>query len=82
MLTAKAIVFYMFWISTHYISTHLYTYYCTPWSFIGFITSPFMTSSPQCKALQWVIYNGSNSIHTMWILIGTSLFKYLTTHEF
>ena len=79
MLIKKAIVFYVFWISTHYVSTHLYTHYCTPWSLLGFIMSPFTTSSPQCKALQWFVSNGSSSIHTMWILIGTHAIRYFNS---
>ena len=75
----KSIIFYTFWIFTHYISAHMYTRYCTPWSLVGFFMSPFLTSSPQCKALQWFVFSGSNSIHAMWILIGSSVFKYLNS---
>ena len=73
----KSIVFYLFWICSHYISTHLYAYTCAPWSIQGFFMSPFLTASPQCKALQWFIATGSSSINAMWILIGTFVTNYL-----
>jgi len=64
---------YLIWIFLHYVSSQLYIELCVPKSIIGFVMSPFMTSTPQCQALRWVIYNGANIINNMWILFGTWL---------
>jgi hypothetical protein len=73
----KTIVVYIFWICIHYIGSQMYARYCTPWTLMGFIMSPFTAASPQCKGLAWVVYTGSNSINAMWVLIGTFIFNYL-----
>jgi len=68
---------YFIWILIHYISSHLYTYFCLPPTVLGFIMSPFMTTTPHCQALRWVIYTGGNSIGNMWIIIGTWFMQYV-----
>jgi hypothetical protein len=64
---------YMMWILLHYVSAHLYTYFCAPSTIVGFIYSPFVIAAPHCRALRWVIFNGSVSIDNMWIVFGTWL---------
>lgn len=67
----KEFVFiYIFWIVLHYLSVHLYSHYCTPLSFIGFLSSPFLAVLPQCKILRWVIERGGKIIEVMWIILG------------
>ena len=61
---------YIFWIALHYLSVHLYSYFCTPLSFIGFLSSPFLVTLPQCKILRWVIEEGGKMIEVMWIILG------------
>jgi uncharacterized membrane protein len=68
---------YLLWICIHYISGILYTYLCTPTTFIGFVISPFLAITPECKVLRWFIYNGGNIINDMWIVIGTWVSRYL-----
>jgi hypothetical protein len=68
---------YILWILLHYFAAHLYTHFCVHRSVIGFLLSPFMASAPQCQALRWVIYNGGNSINTMWFIVGAWLLRYL-----
>jgi hypothetical protein len=68
---------YILWIILHFVSSHLYIKFCVPSSFIGFIISPFMTSSPHCQGLRWIIYNGANTINNMWIILGTWICSYL-----
>ena len=58
------------WIIVHYMSAHLYTIYCTPLSFYGFVMSPFNASLPYCHALRWLNYNSGNSIINMWVIFG------------
>jgi hypothetical protein len=62
---------YLLWILIHFCASHLYVYYCVPMTISGLLVSPFLISAPHCKALNWAIYNGSNIISYMWIIIGT-----------
>jgi hypothetical protein len=65
------IIFYMAWVSAHYMSTHIYSYFCTNNSFYGFLISPFVAAAPHCVALRWIIYEGGNTITSMWLSLGT-----------
>lgn len=71
--TNNAAGIYILWIFMHFISAHLYVYYCTHYSLQGFILSPILVSAPHCRALRWVIYNGTQSIDSMWIVFGAWL---------
>jgi hypothetical protein len=62
---------YLIWILLHYLASHLYVRLCVPNTIEGFIMSPFMVTTPQCQSLRWIVYNGSNIISNMWILLGT-----------
>ena len=72
-LTFDACGIYLFWIFVHYVSSHMYVYFCTPNTFIGFVLSPFIVAAQHCRALRWVMFNGSASIDNMWIVFGTWL---------
>ena len=61
---------YIIWITIHYISCQLYVHYCVPTGITGYLLSPFLVSSPQCKALRWAFYNGGNIIDNMWNYLG------------
>ena len=65
------------WIILHYTSSHLYIYLCTPLTISGFIMSPFIAPAPHCQALRWLIYQGGNSISSMWIFLGSWFIKQL-----
>jgi hypothetical protein len=62
---------YLLWICLHYFATHLYVKFCVPSTVVGFLLSPFMTATPHCHGLRWVVYNAANMINNMWILCGT-----------
>lgn len=62
---------YILWIILHYFASHLYTKLCTPNTIIGFLTAPFLTTTPHCQGLRWVVYNGANFINNMWLVFGT-----------
>jgi hypothetical protein len=64
---------YILWILLHYFASHLYIFYCVPNTYIGFFMSPFMTMTPHCQGLRWIIHNGANIIDNMWIILGTWL---------
>jgi len=62
---------YILWILLHFFASYLYTKLCVPNTLIGLLISPFLTSTPHCQGLRWIIYNGANIINNMWIVIGT-----------
>jgi len=66
--TLKIVIGYAMCIAAHFGAAHFYAKYCTEPSIIGFVTSPFMTMSPQCQAGRWIIYNAAYSINIMWVL--------------
>ena len=76
----KMIMLYIICIIFHYLASHLYTYFCVPRTIIGFIISPFMTLSPHCQGLRWVIYNGGNSINMMWFILASWLINKVKFH--
>jgi hypothetical protein len=61
---------YLLWIFLHYIASHLYVKFCVPNTVIGFFMSPFMTATPHCQGLRWIVYNAANMINNMWIILG------------
>jgi hypothetical protein len=62
---------YLVWVILHYLASHLYIQICVPNTIIGFLMSPFMTATPHCQALRWVVFNGANMINNMWVVLGT-----------
>jgi hypothetical protein len=62
---------YLLWICLHFVASHLYIKLCVPSTIIGFIMSPFMTATPHCLGLRWIVYNAANMINNMWIILGT-----------
>jgi hypothetical protein len=61
---------YLVWIFLHYLASHLYVKLCVPSTIIGFLLSPFMTATPHCQGLRWIVYNAANIINNMWIILG------------
>ena len=61
---------YLLWIILHYLASHLYIKLCVPNTFVGFLMSPFMTATPHCQGLRWIVYNAANIINNMWIILG------------
>ena len=49
----------------HFLATHLYTSFCTPWTWTGFFFSPLRSLSPECRALRWVIMEGSGHMESV-----------------
>ena len=64
---------YFFWIGVHYLSAHMYPYFCADLSMIGMVSSPFLVMAPHCKALAWLQQTSTLAIHNMWIVLGTWL---------
>jgi hypothetical protein len=61
---------YLIWIILHYTASHLYIKLCVPNTIVGFLMSPFMTATPHCQGLRWLIYNAAIMINNMWVLFG------------
>jgi hypothetical protein len=64
---------YLLWIFLHFFASYLYTKLCVPTTLLGLLMSPFLTATPHCQGLRWVIHNGANIINSMWIVVGTWL---------
>lgn len=72
-IALKASGVYLLWITLHYGASHLYVRFCVPNTFYGYLISPFMTPTPHCQGLRWIIYRGAEIINNMWFLLGTWL---------
>tara|TARA_Y100000816_G_C26103652_1_gene585644 strand:- start:1426 stop:1740 length:315 start_codon:yes stop_codon:yes gene_type:complete len=72
---------YLGWIIIHYLAAHAYSEFCVNWSWYGLITSPFISTTPICRGLSWVIYEGSNTITHLWLLLGTTISLYLKNKQ-
>ena len=72
MINAVSKIFgvYFAWIGLHYSASHLYVKLCVPDTLYGFLMSPFMTATPHCQGLRWVVTNGASMINNMWIVFG------------
>jgi len=62
---------YLLWIFLHFLASQLYVKLCVPNTIVGFLLSPFMTATPHCQGLRWIIYNSGSMINNMWIVLGT-----------
>jgi hypothetical protein len=69
---------YFLWIIMFYLSSHMHIYLCTPNGFYGFIVTPFLTQTPQCIAIRWIITNGSQNINIFWTLFAGFIIKKIT----
>lgn len=78
-LIMNTIFVYFTWITIHYISTHLYSHYCTKLSLWGYIMSPIIVTTPICRGLSWIIYTGSDKIFNMWNLLGSFILNYISS---
>jgi hypothetical protein len=72
---------FILWITLHFIAPHLYVYFCTPATAIGFLISPLIATAPHCMAFRWIIYNGGTMITTMWMVIGGWFIRKLVNRE-
>ena len=61
---------YLMWIILHYGASHLYIQLCVPKTPWGFLISPFLTATPHCQGLRWIVYNAANVINNMWVILG------------
>jgi len=61
---------YLFWITVHYLASHLYPHFCAELSVYGFITSAIYVMTPHCRALAWLKVTSTMAIENMWIVLG------------
>ena len=64
------------WIVAHYTASHLYTRLCTPLTLWGFLSSPFLVTTPHCEVLRWTVYTGGTTIRFAWMALSVSLIKH------
>ena len=64
---------YLLWVLLHFTASQIYVPTCSPFSFWGFIITPILAATPQCKALRWVITTGGSTMETMWVILGVWL---------
>ena len=69
----RIVMTYIICVLGHYVASHLYVIHCVPPTWFGFLSSPFMTLSPQCQSFRWIIYNGGQTINVTWCVIATIL---------
>jgi hypothetical protein len=62
---------YLVWIILHFTASQLYVKLCVPNSITGFLISPFITATPHCQGLRWIVYNAANVINNMWAVLGS-----------
>lgn len=67
----QACKIYFLWVVLHYAASQYYLHYCAPSTLYGFMMSPFLVSLPHCRAMRFMIYNGGDTIETMWFVVGT-----------
>ncbi len=77
----KTLLFFTMWTCLHYTASHLYTRLCTPWTLSGFLFSPFVTVSPHCMALRWMVATGSDRLNLVWITLGSLSSDLLTKYR-
>lgn len=61
---------YIFWITLHFISSHLYARFCAGNTIFNILMSPFVAPMPYCVSMRWVIFKGAKVIEVMWIFAG------------
>ena len=76
----SGIKIYLFWITVHYISYHLYPHLCADLSFYGFITSAVYVMTPHCRALAWLQSTSQMAIQNMWMVLGAWFCAKLLPH--
>lgn len=76
----SGIKIYLFWITVHYISSHLYPHLCADLSFYGFITSAVYVMTPHCRALAWLQSTSQMAIQNMWMVLGAWFCAKLLPH--
>lgn len=65
-----AIVFYFGICISHHACSVLYVKLCTPMSFYGLLSSPFMAMTPHCSALAWGAQTSRSHLLNMWVIAG------------
>lgn len=72
---------YIFWITLHFISSHLYARFCAGNTIITILMSPLTAPMPHCVAMRWVVFKGAKVIEVMWILAGKWLFEQFVINQ-
>lgn len=68
--TALVALVYFILIATYFFSVHLYCYFCAPASIWGFLKSPLLIETIECRALKWLFNYSHEYIRTLWVLVS------------
>jgi hypothetical protein len=66
---------YVLLLAVYYFSAHAHVTYCTPWGVWGFLRSPFLIETLECRALKWLFNYSHEYIHTLWLFTSTYIVK-------
>jgi hypothetical protein len=61
---------YVLYCALHYIIPHVYVYFCVPLTIVGAFMSPFISQSPHCIALRYVLYTLGDYIRVMFVAVA------------
>uniref|UniRef100_A0A6C0KJ51 Uncharacterized protein n=1 Tax=viral metagenome TaxID=1070528 RepID=A0A6C0KJ51_9ZZZZ len=64
-------IIYLIWSIVHVIACTTYIKLCAPMTIFGIMTSGFMTTTPHCKAINWVIVSTSHMFDKWFISFST-----------
>ena len=87
----KEINIYLICTNAHYVTPHMYVYFCTPGSIYGILMSQFMVITPHCQCIRWTLTFSGYVLNNLWFLFMSLLlnkvltyfgtFGYLTTNS-
>lgn len=64
------VALYLFWMSSHYLLSRIYVFYCTPAGSWGFITSFFSVGAPHCNIIRNMFTFTGDVVQNMWVVFG------------
>ena len=64
------VALYLFWMSSHYILSQVYVYYCTPSGTWGFLKSMFTVGAPHCHIVRNMFTFTGDVVQNMWVVFG------------
>lgn len=78
----KTIIFLLpiLWFVVHWVVPRIYVPLCVPSGIYGFIQSMFLTDSPHCVALRYMVSISCSNINYAWIALGSALLGLMPTN--
>jgi len=70
--TGKSVGVALLLLSIHYVSIHIYSYWCVPLSVYGLIESIFTVASPPCTLLLSISSKSQELYTASWVAMGVA----------